>query len=136
MAQIYVFGHVVEDILPKQSQKGSTYVCFTLKERTGKDHTQSYQIWAWNENAERLIRHKVHKNSVIWLTGTLELVDSTINQGTQKTKLLKVYLSNWGFAPYGAIKTNTDSITNETESPPSVPASAEVLDGDRDALPE
>lgn len=136
MARIYVFGHVTEDIIPRQSQTDSTYVCFTLRERTGKDHVQYYQVWAWSENAQRLIRQKVHKNSVIWLTGTLELVDSTVNRGNQKTKLLKVYLSNWGFVPYVTGKTDTNSISKETELPLPIPASAEVLDGDREALPE
>lgn len=136
MAQIYVFGHVTEDIVPKQSQTDSTYVCFTLRERIGKDHVQYYQVWAWSENAQRLIRQKIHKNSVIWLTGTLELVDSTVNRGNQKTKLLKVYLSNWGFVPYVTGKTSTSSISNETELSSPIPASAEILDGDRETLPE
>ncbi len=91
MAQIYVFGHVENDLVPQTSQKGSTYVCFYLKERTGKGRFQSYQVWAWEEDVFRLLNGKVHKGSFIWLTGTQELVDCTADQGKTKTKRLKVY---------------------------------------------
>ena len=45
MAQIFVFGRVMNDLVPKESQSKQSYVCFDLMERT-KNWTQFYQVWA------------------------------------------------------------------------------------------
>lgn len=134
MAEILVFGHVIQDIVPKQSQKNSTYTCFFLKEQIANKHPLLYQVWAWNEDVERLLRKKVHKNSYIWLTGTLDLVDSTIEHGAKKTMLLKVYLTNWGFVPVP--NRQVDAEQSKEPEIPVIPASIDVLDGDRESLPE
>ena len=34
MAQIFVFGRVMNDLVPKESQSKQSYVCFDLMERT------------------------------------------------------------------------------------------------------
>ncbi len=135
MAQIYVFGHVENDLVPQTSQKGSTYVCFYLKERTGKGRFQSYQVWAWEEDVFRLLNGKVHKGSFIWLTGTQELADCTADQGKTKTKRLKVYLDNWGFVPGRDSQPAPVEPSNEPNASITVPA-ADELDGNREALPE
>ncbi len=134
MAQIHVIGQVTHDLAPRKSQKGSAYVCFQLKEWTGKGRFQSYQVWAWNEDVSRLIRANVRKGSLIWLTGTQELVDCTEGTNSRRTMLLKVYLTNWGFLP-GA---RQQSGSAEPPDEPSVfsPPPAQVLDGDREPLPE
>ncbi len=74
-------------------------MCFRLTEQAGKGRTQAYQVWAWNEDVSRLLRLGVKKGTLLWLTGTQELVDCTAKQGTVKTMLLKVYLTNFGFVP-------------------------------------
>lgn len=135
MAQIYVFGHVGNPLIPQQSQSNSTYVCFYLNEQTGKGRYQSYQVWAWNEDVTRLIQKKVQKGSLIWLTGTQELVDCTTGQGKERAKILKVYLTNWGFVPAGLNRQTAESGFNDLESTQN-PPSAEVLDGERVSLPE
>lgn len=135
MAQIHVFGYVENDLVPQTSQKGSTYVCFYLKERTGKGRFQSYQVWAWGEDVSRLLSGKVHKGSLIWLTGTQELVDCTAGQGKTKTKQLKVYLDNWGYVPGRDSQTVPAEPANELNASTSAPA-ADELDGNREALPE
>lgn len=135
MAQIHVFGHVGNPLVPQQSQSNSTYVCFYLNEQTGKGRNQSYQVWAWNEDVSRLIQKKVQKGSFIWLTGTLELVDCTTNQGKERTKILKVYLTNWGFVPTGLNRHTSVTGSNDLENTVFLP-SAEVLDGERVSLPE
>ena len=137
MAQIYVFGRVEEDLVVKTSQKNSPYVCFTFKEQTGKGRTQSYQIWAWNENVSRLTTLGVKKGSLLWLTGTMQLVDCTEEQGKVRTKVMKVFLANWGYLPTKQSAFNQVDAENETRQlPDSQLPPAEVLDGDRTALPE
>ena len=135
MAQVLVFGHVTGDLEVKKSHKDSTYVCFYLREQLGKGRTQSNQVWAWNGDVSRLIDQGVKKGSLIWLTGTQQLVDSTTDQGKIKTKLLKVYLTNWGFIPRWqkghTEATNELGIIADRTYPPM-----EVVDGDRVSLPE
>ncbi len=136
MAQIYVFGRVTHDLVPKVSQKNSTYVCFYVREWTGKDKSQSYQVWAWGESVARLLEKKVQKDSFIWLTGTLELVDCTSGYGKTQTKIMKVYLANWGYIPGKNFQTDTSGTQNETGQSGSPIYNMGLLDGDREALPE
>ena len=74
MAQIFVFGRVMNDLVPKESQSKQSYVCFDLMERT-KNWTQFYQVWAWDADVTRLMQFKVKKGSMIWLAGSQRLVD-------------------------------------------------------------
>lgn len=136
MAQIFVLGCVEDDLVPKTgSQSGSAYVCFRLTEQVGKGRTQSYQVWAWNEDVSRLLRLGVKKGTLLWLTGTQELVDCTAKQGTVKTMLLKVYLTNFGFVPGRRL----DGSHTDTPKGPETAAAVsplEILDGSREPLPE
>ena len=77
MAQIFAFGRVENDLVPKKSQKDSTYVCFGFTEQTGKGQFQYYQVWAWDDEVSRLARLGVKKGSRLWITGTQHLVDCT-----------------------------------------------------------
>nr|WP_289707473.1 single-stranded DNA-binding protein [Enterocloster clostridioformis] len=137
MAQIFLFGLVGNDLEVKKSQKGSSYVCFSLKEQTRNGRTQTYQVWAWGDTVSHLIRLGVKKNRLVWVTGTLELVDCTMNQGTSKTRLLKVYLSNWGYVPFKRSLQESMPLYHDPEIFPAGSALfAEMLDGDRESLPE
>ena len=75
MAQIYVFGRVMHELTPKESQSKQPYVCFDLVERSGGEHPNFYQVWARGDQVARLTRLKVKKGSMIWLTGSQKLVD-------------------------------------------------------------
>ena len=44
MAQIYVFGRVMHELTPKESQSKQPYVCFDLVERSGGEHPNFYQV--------------------------------------------------------------------------------------------
>lgn len=136
MAEIQVLGQVEQELVLQKSCKDTVYVCFNLKEQARKGRTQSYQVWAWGEDASRLKRKKVGKGSLIWLTGTMELVDCTSNQGKDQVKLLKVYLSNWGFLPSQHTKGSFGAAKQEPEISTPVPTPDRVLDGDREFLPE
>ena len=134
MAQIQVIGYVDADLQLKQSQKETAYVCFQLKEHIGKGRWQTYQVWAWGNLAARMERLGVKEGSLIWLTGSLELVDCTVKQGKEKTKLLKVYSSDFGFIPRR--KTERQDADKGTTAPVEPEPTPEVLDGDRMQLPE
>ena len=86
MAQIFVFGRVMNDLVPKESQSKQSYVCFDLMERT-KNWTQFYQVWAWDADVTRLMQFKVKKGSMIWLAGSQRLVDVRMKDGKLEKKL-------------------------------------------------
>ena len=134
MAQIQVIGYVDADLQLKQSQKETAYVSFYLKEQIGKGRWQTYQVWAWSNLAARMERLGVKEGSLIWLTGSLELVDCTVKQGKEKTKLLKVYCSDFGFIPRR--KTERQDADKGTAAPVEPDPTPDVLDGDRMQLPE
>lgn len=137
MAQIYVLGRVEENLVVKKSQKDSSYVCFSFKEQTGKGRTQSYQVWAWNEDVSRLVNLGVKKGSLLWLTGTMQLVDCTEDHGKVKTKVMKVFLTNWGYLPGKHPRQNEADAENNPGPIPDPPfPPLEAMDGDREALPE
>ena len=101
MAQIFVFGRVMNDLVPKESQSK---------------------------------QFKVKKGSMIWLAGSQRLVDVRMKDGKLEKKL-KVSLNDFGFLP------KQPAIANRQENDPDItaepaPPPTEVLDGDRESLPE
>ena len=131
MAQTYVIGRVTADLERKISINQHPYVRFDIAENIGgrgHSRTQYFQICAMGGDADRLIRARVKKGSLIWVSGSLELEIFTGKDGSTTDKRLKILLDNWGFVPV----TNKDVL----EQPPSTltAASAEI-DGDREPLP-
>ncbi len=131
MAQTYVIGRVTADLERKISINQHPYVRFDIAENIGgrgHSRTQYFQICAMGGDADRLIRARVKKGSLIWVSGSLELEIFTGKGGTTTDKRLKILLDNWGFVPIA----NKDVL----EQPPSklTAASAEI-DGDREPLP-
>ena len=136
MAQIFAFGRVENDLVPKKSQKDSTYVCFGFTEQIGKGQFQYYQVWAWDDEVSRLVQLGVKKDSQLWITGTQQLVDCTAGHGKEKTKILKVYLSNFGFLPGRSPKESPADFPDDPRTADTAPPPVEVLDGERESLPE
>ena len=136
MAQIFAFGRVENDLVPQKSQRDSTYVCFGFTEQTGKGQFQYYQVWAWDDEVSRLMQLGVKKESRLWITGTQRLVDCTSSHGKEKAKVLKIYLSNFGFLPGRFPKESPADFPNDPETAESAPPTVEVLDGERESLPE
>jgi len=131
MAQTYVIGRVTADLERKISINQHPYVRFDIAENIGgrgHNRTQYFQICAMGGDADRLIRARVKKGSLIWVSGSLELEIFTGKDGSTTDKRLKILLDNWGFVPVA----NKDVL----EQPPSTltAASAEI-DGDREPLP-
>lgn len=138
MAQVYVIGRVTADLEPKTSVNERLYVRFDLAENIGnKEHmrTQYLQICAMGGDAERIVRARVRKGSLIWVSGSLELEVFTKKDGITTDKRLKVLLDNWGFVPIGSSK--AERFVPDTAPPKmAVAESASVIDGERETLPE
>ncbi|MEY8521524.1 hypothetical protein AALA90_00665 [Lachnospiraceae bacterium 38-10] len=71
-----------------------------------------------------------------WITGTQQLVDCTVGHGKERTKILKVYLSNFGFLPGRIPKESSTDFPDDPETTAAAPPPVEVLDGERESLPE
>lgn len=133
MAQINVIGYVTQDIVLKQSREGNAYVHFFMKEYLSKSRYQTYQVWIWENMIPKLKRYKIKKGSLIWITGSLELVDYTAWGLQDKHQMLKINCNDLGAIRVNlAEATPAESMTADSVSP----GSPEELDGDRNQLPE
>ena len=136
MAQIHVIGRITADLELKTSERNNPYVRFDIAENIGSRqnlHTQYFQICAWGEDANRLMRARAKKGSLIWVTGSLELEPYTKRDGVTIDKRMKVLLDNWGFIPVGGAKDSKEVPAPDPEM--TSHSKAEVIDGDRDSLP-
>ena len=133
MAQINVIGYVAQDIVPKQSQKGTAYVHFFFKENTGNSRNQSYLVWCGENTLPKLQRLKIKKGSLIWVTGSLELVDKLTKEDQETTKMLKIYCNDLGIIRINPLSNSSAEPRNAESTPKSFP---DELDGDRNQLPK
>lgn len=133
MAQINVIGFVAEDIVPRSSQKGNAYVYFFVKEYLGKGRSQGYQVWVWENILPKLQRLKIKKGSLVWVTGSVELIDSTTKDGKEKTKFLRIYCTDIGIVLSRLSSQPPAKSRNAESASPGLPVE---LDGDRNQLPE
>lgn len=134
MAQIHVFGRVMHDLVPKESQSKQPYVCFDLMERSGNNPPDFYQVWARGDQVARLVRLKIKKGSMIWLTGSQKLVEVRQKDGTT-VKKLKIWLTDFGFLPGQTSRAKTECEQHDSDTAATAPAPSEVMDGDRESLP-
>ena len=129
MALIHVIGRITTDLEMKYGESGAPYVRFGLAERIGygdQARSQLYQVWAWKDTAEALIRSGLKKGSLVQLSGTLTLEEYTKSDGITTDKRLKVSLNQGSFIPVSKI----GSIAT------SSPSTVEAIDGEKDPLPE
>jgi hypothetical protein len=63
-------------------------------------------------------------------------VDCTAGHGKERTKILKIYLSNFGFLPGRISKEGSADFPDEPGTADAAPPPVEVLDGERESLPE
>ena len=140
MAQAIAFGRVTTGLELKTSAKNNPYVMFSLAEHIGfgeTAHTQFIQVWAWGHLAQQLVKCGVTKESLIWASGFLELSDYTRKDGVIRDKHLKLTLKDWGFLPgTGRSRQEPASQTGAMEAPAAEPPTADVIDGEREELPE
>ena len=141
MAQLYVIGRVTADFDLQTSSKNQTqYTRFGLAERIGHGEsakTQFMQVWAWGENAVRIIKAKVKKGSLIWISGSLELEEFMKTDGVTTDKRLKLFLDRWGYVRTGSHKQG-ETKQNDTPDTAAVQEGfyCEEINGDRDELPD
>lgn len=138
MAQVYVIGRITADLEMKTSSNGNSYVRFDIAETIGnKDQTRSqfFQVCAWNDDANRLLKAHAKKGSLIWISGSLELEPFTKKDGKTKDKRMKILMDNWGFISVGKPKGHPCS---EQQMPPENfgISKAYEIDGDREPLPK
>ena len=138
MAQIYVIGRVTTDLELKNSQNDNPYLRFGFAENIGnkgRAKTQYYQVWAWEEDAARIVKAGVRKGSFLYIAGSLELETYTKQDGFTVDKRLRIALNDWGFIPVGNSKSNHNAMqTNisQDEAALNVPC----INGDKEELPE
>ena len=137
MAQTIAIGRITADLDVKTSANGNPYVRFDIAETIGsKEHSraQYFQVCAWGDDVQRLVRARIKKGSLIWVSGSLELETFTKRDGVTTDKRMKILLDNWGFIPVAASKEH--SCSAEQASPENkAPETAPVIDGDREILP-
>lgn len=129
MALIHIIGRITTDLEMKYGESGAPYVRFGLAERIGygdQARTQFYQVWAWKDTAEALIRSGLKKGSLVRLSGTLTLEEYTKSDGTTTDKRLKVSLNQGSFIP----------VSKCGNAATSSPSTVEAIDGEKDPLPE
>ena len=133
MAQINVIGYVTQDIILKQSRGGNAYAHFILKEYISKNRYQTYKVWIWENTLPKLKRFQIKKGSLIWITGSLELVDYNATNRQEINQILRINCND-----LGVIRVNlAGNVATESMNAESVaPGSPEELDGDRNQLPE
>ncbi len=138
MARVFVIGRITQDLEQKHSQRGLPFIRFNLAENISRNNfrrTQFYQVWAWGDDAAKLMNSQARKGSLIWIAGTLEQEVFTRKDGHTTDKRLKVYPADWGFAQSKSCLTETMdrqlmSVVNSTQ-----PNVAEI-DGDNEKWPE
>ena len=131
MAQVNVIGRITADLELKTSEKSNPYVRFDIAENIGSRqtlHTQYFQVCAWGEDANRLMKAHAKKGSLIWVSGSLELEPYTKRDGISIDKRMKILLDNWGFVPVGRV-----GASKQEPTPPK--QEYDGIDGERDALP-
>lgn len=133
MAKLMCIGRVTADLELRESARKEPYVRFSLAENLGygeNARTQYYQVWAWGHLARNLVNRKVRKGSLIWVSGSLELVEYTKKDQVTHDKQLKLKLDDWDYVP--AFQGKTESGIPQ----PEPPAPVGTVDGEREALPE
>lgn len=142
MSLSFTIGRVTADFELQTSTNGVPYVRFNLAETLGYGETartQYLQVWAWREDAARLMKRKVKKGSLIWVSGSLEMESYQKRDGNTDRRL-KVVLDNWDFIPGG--KTTADRVEINVPHAGSSPDKSQTqelsggeIDGDREHLP-
>ena len=136
MAQIHVIGRITADLELKYGQSKNPYVRFDLAENIGRGdraRVQYYQVWAWSENAVRLIHSSAKKGSLVRISGTLELEVYAKQDGFTTDKRMKISLSSFDLL---SVSKGNGHVTNASqELTVDHPTALGGIDGDRDPLP-
>ena len=102
MATINVIGRITQDLELKKGEKtGRTYTNFSLAENEGVGDNQKttfYECTAFDYVAERIIKAKAKKGSLIHVVGKFSKSDFTRGNG-EPGYSLKITVYDWGYIP-------------------------------------
>lgn len=140
MSFIHVVGYVATDPELKVSQAGNPYMRFDLVERLGNGRIQSYQIWAYGWEAQRLSRWGLRQGAVLDVNGPLAVEEYTAEDGfTPKVRLKIIYRDGSRYPVSKPTSPKKKNPTTPAATPPSdreLPAGRDRIDGDREPLPD
>lgn len=134
---VALVGRVTKDVELKTSAGGTKYVQFSLAVNKGygeQQHPNFYQCSLFEEAAERIIKAKVKKGSLITVIGDLDVQDYQNPTTNQLATFLKVKVYDWDYIPTGRKNTadGTDNVPFESEGESGFPS---VEDCGQDGLP-
>lgn len=121
---VSLVGRVTKDVELQTSTGGTKYVSFGLAVNKGygeQQHPNFYQCSLFGEAAERIVKAKVKKGSLLNVIGDLDVTDYENRSTGQITTTLKVRVYDWDYIPVG--KKNTDGDAD------SAPSEAEIGNG-------
>lgn len=139
MGQLNAIGWITSELTEGISASGSPYIWFFLAEpvRIGStERMQYYWVLAPGDLARQLARAHVKKGSLLWVSGSLELEEYTRKGSATKEKRLKLFLTDRKFVPGAGSSKGRSSQTQDAPASEPSPPPFEILDGERNTLPE
>jgi single-stranded DNA-binding protein len=111
MLTVNAIGRVTKDFEVQQSRANEPYVRFNLAVNKGygdNAHPVFLQCWLFGIAAERLVKAKVGKGSLLHITGDLDITKYKKDDGVELT-IPKVIVFDWGYVPVSRPKTDENS---------------------------
>lgn len=109
-----IMGRVTADLELRHSSNNVPFIGFSAVVNKGRQEDQKttfYQCVIFNELAERMIKAKVKKGSLLMITGELEMTEYQSKQGNTVTSP-KITIESWEYVPLSA------KTTDETRQTP------------------
>ena len=139
ISQLFAVGRIVSDLELRVSVRQIPFTRFTLVEHVGtgrRAHDQYFCVIASGTLANQLINAGVRSSSLVWVAGSLELVEVTGRDTVTTDRELRIMLQDWGFLPSGnSWRCETQSGKATPESGTSADKHAAIVYGDREPLP-
>jgi len=99
MTTITTIGRITKDLELKTSEKGCTYVNFSLAVNDGYNQkAMYYECTVFGVDAERLVKAKAKKGSLLQVTGKFGTSEFTRNNG-EPGYSLKITVLAWSYIP-------------------------------------
>lgn len=119
MTTVNTIGRVTRDIVVQYAKgSGKPYVKFYLDATEGSINNQTsicFSCVIFGDDAERIVKAGVRKNSVIQVNGRLSVEEFDRKNNGGRGYSLKLINISWGYVPTGAKKSSNEN----TEMPPA-----------------
>lgn len=116
---VSLIGRVTKDVELQTSTGGTKFVQFGLAVNKGygeQQHPNFYQCSLFGEAAERMVKAKVKKGSLLNVIGDLDVTDYENPTSRQITTTLKVRVYDWDYIPVGKKNTDGDAANAPSEA--------------------